>query len=243
MVLSVEHLTKYYKDFCALDNVSFDMKQGEIVGLLGPNGAGKTTIIHVLLGLLTPTSGCARVLGFNPVKERQLMAPHINFSSAYTSLPSNLKVIENMKVYAGLYGVKKAANVIDELLNLFELTCMKNRLTGALSSGEKTRLNLCKSLLNDPKILLLDEPTASLDPVMSRNVMDIIKKLQADRKMTVLYTSHDMDEVEELCQRIIFVNQGKIMAFGSATEVKNKFSLQTLDEVFIHITKGLGEQK
>ncbi|EKD41547.1 MAG: ABC-type multidrug transport system, ATPase component [uncultured bacterium] len=112
-----------------------------------------------------------------------------------------------------------------------------------MSSGEKTRLNLCKSLLNDPKILLLDEPTASLDPVMSRHVMDIIKKLQADKKMTVLYTSHDMDEVEELCQRIIFVNHGKIMAIGSANEVKNKFSLQTLDEVFIHITTVLGDQK
>jgi len=238
MSLSVEHLTKYYKDFCALDQVSFSVSTGEVVGLLGPNGAGKTTIIHILLGLLKSTSGKVSVMGFDPIKDRLEMANVINFSSAYTSLPSNLKVSENMQVYAGLYGLQKPQNRIDDLLRLFELYQFKDRLTGALSSGEKTRLNICKSLLNNPSLLLLDEPTASLDPVMARTVRDVIKQLQKETQMTVLYTSHDMAEVEELCQRVLFVNHGKMIEQGTPQEIMLRHQARDLDEVFIKITRS-----
>ncbi|MBI4411787.1 MAG: ABC transporter ATP-binding protein [Deltaproteobacteria bacterium] len=237
-LVTVRALCKRYPDILALDNLSFHLKRGEILGLLGPNGAGKTTAIHVLLGLLTPTTGEVSVFGLSPLKDRHRIAKRLNFSSAYVNLPANLKVHEVMTVFSKLYLVPEASKKIASLLDLFEISHLKNRVTGALSAGEKTRLNLCKCLLNDPELLLLDEPSASLDPEMADTVRSVIKKIQKEQGIGVVYTSHNMMEVEELCDRILFIHQGKKIAEGPAEEVKRTFKSGSLQEVFIKIVRN-----
>ncbi len=239
-VVQVSHLAKKYDQVVALADVSFTLEPGEILGLLGPNGAGKTTIIHVLLGLLTPDPGEVSILGLSPQKNRKELAARTNFSSAYVNLPSNLKVMENLKIFADLYSVAHPKDKIAHLLEQFDMTQFSNRLTGALSSGEKTRLNLCKSLLNDPEILLLDEPTASLDPEMADRVLEILRDLHAKRKMGILYTSHDMDEVERLCRRVLFVHGGRVLAEGAPSDLKREYGATSLDDFFIKIVRQKG---
>ncbi|MBI4397569.1 MAG: ABC transporter ATP-binding protein [Candidatus Omnitrophica bacterium] len=237
MLIQTRNLSKSYNGLLALDRLNLELRCGELVGLLGPNGAGKTTAIHILLGLLLPSSGEVSVLGFSPIHERHKMAERINFSSAYTSLPSNLKVKETLHIYARLYSVQNSSKKIRTLLDLFEIAHLRERLTGALSSGEKTRLNLVKSLLNDPELLLLDEPTASLDPEAADRVRKVLKQIQRERRIGILYTSHNMLEVEEICDRILFIHQGKTIAEGTAAEVKKTFGSTNLDEVFIKIVR------
>lgn len=232
-----ESLSKTYGDVTALHDLSFTLNPGEVLGLLGANGAGKTTAMHVLLGLLTPSSGRVSILGLSPFTQRHALSKRFNFSSAYVQLPTNLKVIENLKVFAGLYGVSKPKEKIQSLLELFEMTELANRLTGALSSGEKTRLNLCKCFLNDPELLLLDEPTASLDPEMADTVRAILKRLQSERKMGMIYTSHNMKEVEMMCDRILFIHQGKTIAQGGHDELIARYGCDELEEVFIKIVR------
>ncbi|MBI4412345.1 MAG: ABC transporter ATP-binding protein [Deltaproteobacteria bacterium] len=238
VLVAVEGLCKRYPDTLALDNLSFHLKRGEILGLLGPNGAGKTTAIHILLGLLTPSTGEVSVFGLSPLKDRHRIAKRLNFSSAYVNLPTNLKVYEVLNVFSRLYLVKNAAKKIKSLLDLFEISHLKNRVTGALSAGEKTRLNLCKCLLNDPELLLLDEPSASLDPEMADTMRGVLKKIQKEQGIGIVYTSHNMMEVEELCDRILFIHQGKKIAEGSAEEVKRTFKSGSLQEVFIKIVRN-----
>src|SRR5713101_3913048 len=163
-VIQVESLTKRFAEIVAVDHLSFEVRRGEIFGLLGPNGAGKTTTIQLLLGLTTPTSGTARVLGWGVTRARRRVLQRVNFSSAYISLPSNLTVRQNLKVFALLYGIRHATKRVRELLDLFGIPDIADRATGALSSGQLTRVNLCKAFVNDPEVLFLDEPTASLDP-------------------------------------------------------------------------------
>ncbi|OGW83229.1 MAG: ABC transporter ATP-binding protein [Omnitrophica bacterium RIFCSPHIGHO2_02_FULL_51_18] len=237
-LVAAKNICKIYPDTQALDNLSLTLKRGEILGLLGPNGAGKTTAIHIFLGLLTPTSGEVSVFGLSPLKYRHAISQRLNFSSAYAQLPSNLKVMENLAIFSKLYDVKNHKNKIDALLKLFEITYLKNRLTGALSAGEKTRLNLCKCLLNDPELLLLDEPTASLDPEMADTVRKILKNIQKERAIGILYTSHNMPEVEEICDRILFINEGKTIAEGTPKEVLRDFESKTLEQVFIRIVRS-----
>lgn len=238
ILVSARDLYKRFGPTEALRGLSLEVKSGEILGLLGPNGAGKTTAIHIFLGLLTPTSGETKVLGLSPLKQRHQISKSINFSSAYTYLPTNLKVIENLKLFARIYGVKKPKEKIGELLELFEMTQLTSRLTGALSSGEKTRLNLCKCLLNDPCLLFLDEPTASLDPEMADTVRKILKKIHQERKIGILYTSHNMAEVEEMCHRILFIVKGKISVEGDSETLLKKFGSRNLDEVFVKIVRN-----
>ncbi|MBI4970638.1 MAG: ABC transporter ATP-binding protein [Candidatus Omnitrophica bacterium] len=233
-----KNLSKNYNGVHALENLSLTLERGEILGLLGPNGAGKTTAIHILLGLLKPTSGEVEVLGMSPLKDRHKISERINFSFFYTNLTSNLKIKETLNIYAKLYGVKNAAEKVGSLLELFQISHLRDRAVGALSSGEKTRLNLVKSLLNDPELLLLDEPTASLDPEMADNVRKILKKIQNERHIGMLYTSHNMPEVEEICDRIIFINKGKTIAQGTAAEVTKTFESKNLEQVFIKIVRG-----
>ncbi len=233
-----ENLSKSYADTRALDSLCLRVGRGEIVGLLGPNGAGKTTAIHILLGLLTPSSGKAEVFGLSPLTRRHEIAPRLNFSSAYVQLPSNLKVMENLKIFARLYSIPDARKKIASLLDLMEMTPLSNRITGALSAGEKTRLNLCKCLLNDPELLLLDEPTASLDPEMADNVRKLLKKIQKERNIGILYTSHNMPEVEEICDRIYFIHEGRMIAEGSPAEIMKAFQSKTLEQVFIKIVRS-----
>ena len=234
----VKKLCKDYPGTKALDQLSFTLSQGEILGLLGPNGAGKTTAIHILLGLLTPTSGEVSVFGLSPLKHRQAISKRLNFSSAYVQLPSNLKVTENLTIFSKIYDVKDAGAKIDYLLELFDIADLKNRITGALSSGEKTRLNLCKALLNDPQVLLLDEPTASLDPEMADTVRKILKKIQKEKNIGILYTSHNMPEVEEICGRVLFIHEGQTIAEGAPETIMKNFETNTLEQVFIKIVRS-----
>ena len=235
--VEVRNLYKNYGETTALNNVSFSLNRGEILGILGPNGAGKSTSIHIILGLLTPSAGEVSVLGLSPIKNRHLLSKKINFSSAYSQLPSNLKVIENLKTYARIYQIKNPKEKINELLETFEITHLYHRLTGALSSGEKTRVNLAKSFINDPVLLVLDEPTASLDPDMSDKVRNILKKIQTERNLGILYTSHNMFEVEALCNRIIFIHKGNIITEGPPEKIRTLFESPSLEQAFIKIVR------
>ncbi len=237
MLIETKKLSKNYADTKALDDLSFTLNPGEILGLLGPNGAGKTTAIHILLGLLSPSSGEAKVFGKSPIKDHHEISKRLNFSSAYVQLPSNLKVSENLKIFSKLYCVQNAKEKVGSLLKIFDIADLENRITGALSAGEKTRLQLVKCLLNDPELLLLDEPTASLDPEMADTVRKTLKKIQSRNNMGILYTSHNMPEVEEVCDRILFIHEGKTIAEGTPGEVKTLFKSKSLDEVFIKIVR------
>jgi ABC-2 type transport system ATP-binding protein len=237
-LILTSNVSKDYADTKALDRLSFSLQSGQIVGLLGPNGAGKTTAIHILLGLLEATGGEVRVFGLSPVRDRHLIAQRLNFCSAYVHLPTNLKIIENLRIFAKIYRVQNPDKKIASLLELFEISHLKNRLTGALSSGEKTRLNLAKCLLNDPELLLLDEPTASLDPEMADTVRKTLKRIQTENHMGILYTSHNMPEVEEICDRILFIHKGKTIAEGTPDEVLKTFESKTLEQVFIKIVRS-----
>ena len=237
-LISAKNLCKTYGETKALDHLSLNLEAGEIVGLLGPNGAGKTTAIHIILGLLSPTSGEINVFGLSPLAKRQEISKRLNFSSAYVQLPSNLKVIENLFIFSRLYNVPDSRKKISSLLDLFEITHLKNRLTGALSSGEKTRVNLAKCLLNEPELLLLDEPTASLDPEMADTVRKVLKKIQKETNTGILYTSHNMPEVEEVCDRIYFIHEGRMIASGTPAEVLKTFESKNLEQVFIKIVRS-----
>lgn len=237
-VVAVEDLRKDFDGTAAVAGVSFTVRRGEIVGLLGANGAGKTTTVQVLLGLTTPTSGRVRVFGRDFEPNRVAILQRCNFSSAYTALPSNLKVWENLRIFSKLYGVADDRRKTEELLALFEISHLRTRITGHLSSGESTRVNLCKALLNDPELLLLDEPTASLDPNIADKVRKILRRIQRERQITMLYTSHNMRDVEELCDRVLFMHKGRIIAEGAPADVLAQYRQQTLEAVFIQVARS-----
>lgn len=215
-LLEVKKLTKDYGPpaggFRAVDSVSFTVGEGEIVGLLGPNGAGKTTTIQMLLGLTTPTSGTIEYFGKGFTNHREEILRHINFASAYNHIQGRLTVMDNMRIYAGLYGIDHPQKRIQEVLTLLEVEDVVHSLFWKLSSGQKTRVIFAKALLNHPRLILMDEPTASLDPEIANKVMDIVQQLQKQEKVGILYTSHNMDEVERICDRVIFLYHGKIIA-------------------------------
>jgi ABC-2 type transport system ATP-binding protein len=237
-VVQVEHLRKEFNGTVAVADVSLHVQRGEIVGLLGANGAGKTTTIQVLLGLTTPTAGTVKIFGRELEPHRVEILQRCNFSSAYTGLPSNLRVWENLLVFAKLYEVKNQRTKIDELLELFEIAHLKNKVTGHLSSGESTRVNLCKSLLNDPELLLLDEPTASLDPNIADKVRKLLRRIQREKGITMIYTSHNMRDVEEVCDRVLFLNKGVIIAEGTPQQVIDHFQQKSSEEVFITVARS-----
>lgn len=236
-VIVVECLSKRFGDTVAVDALSFDVQGGDILGLLGPNGAGKTTVIQLLLGLTTPDSGRVRLFGIDMRQQRRYILQRVNFASAYVSLPTNLTVRENLTIFARLYGIRKPAARIRALLELFDIASLYNQVTGALSSGQLTRLHLCKALLNDPEILFLDEPTASLDPNIALQVRAILKQLQRERALTIVYTSHNMREVEDICDCIVFLSRGRIVAHGTPREVLAEAHNASLEEVFIRIAR------
>lgn len=237
-ILEVENLVKRFGNVTAVAGVSFALEEGKITGLLGPNGAGKTTTIQMLLDLITPTSGVIRVFGKELHKNRQEVLGQMNFSSPYVALPNNLTVWENLATFARLYGVRGIKQKIAELSDFFEIGGMLKKMTSTLSTGQLTRLNLTKALLNDPKLLLLDEPTASLDPDISDKTRKLLKRIQRERGVTILYTSHNMDEVEELCSRVIFINKGRLMDDGSPRELAAKYGHEDLNDVFLTIARG-----
>ncbi len=235
--ISVHDLTKRFGSSTVVDGVSFSVAPGQIVGFLGPNGAGKTTTIAMLLGLLRPTRGSVEVLGLPMPEERQRILSRVNFTSPYVSLPSNLTVGENLAVFARLYGVRNAGPRVGRLLERFGLTAMRGRASGRLSSGEGTRLGLVKALLNDPAVLFLDEPTASLDPDGADRVRAILREIRDERGMTIFYTSHNMQEVERLSDRILFLHRGRLIADGSPGEVLRQFERDTLEHMFLDLAR------
>jgi ABC-2 type transport system ATP-binding protein len=236
-VIEVRDLTKRFRDVVAVDRLSFDVPGASIFGLLGPNGAGKTTTIQLLLGLTTPTAGSARILGLDVAGDRRRILQRVNFSSAYISLPSNLTVRQNLEVFARLYGVRQARRRVDELLELFEIPEVARRVTGALSSGQLTRVNLCKAFVNDPEVLFLDEPTASLDPDIADKARALLQRLQRERGVTIVYTSHNMREIELLCDRVLFLARGRAVAEGTPREVVERAHRGSLEELFIAIAR------
>ena len=237
VVVEVKGLTKRFNDLIAVNQVSFEIYQGEILGLLGPNGAGKTTMIQMLLGLLIPTDGVIKILGMDLGRNREAILSQVNFSSAYVAMPYSLTVIENLTVFARLYGIRKSKAKIEALLKTFEMETMRTKLTGTLSSGQITRLCLAKALLNDPKILFLDEPTVSLDPDMADKTRHLLKGLRNRESLTILYTSHNMREMEEMCDRILFLNKGHIIAIGTPKELLERFGKENLEEVFLKVAR------
>lgn len=237
-VVEVTGLRKIFNGVRAVDNLSFQIEPGEIVGLLGANGAGKTTAIHILLGLTTPTSGSIRLFGLDIAKHRSAILQRCNFSSAYSNLPMNLRVWENLRVFSLLYNVPDWKKKSAELLDLFEIRHLIGHISGHLSSGESTRLNLCKALLNDPELLLLDEPTASLDPDMADKLRKALRKIQKERGIAMLYTSHNMRDVEEVCDRVLFLSKGRLISSGTPQEVVAQFKQKSLEEVFIAVARG-----
>jgi len=236
-VVEVNGLTKVFKSLKAVDSVSFNICPGEILGLLGPNGAGKTTIIHMLLGLTTPTSGDIKIFGRDLKKHREKVIQDVNFSSSYVSMPNSLSVEESLKVFARLYRVKDKERRISELLKAFEIENIKDKLVRHISSGHQTRLNLAKALINHPKILYLDEPTASLDPDIADKTRSLLKLIKKDRNISILYTSHNMKEMEEMSDRIIFLHKGRIIAEGKPEEVIQSFGRKNLEEVFLKVAR------
>ncbi len=236
-IVEVRGLRKEFRKTVAIENLNFEVKRGEILGFLGANGAGKTTTIFMLLGLITPTKGTIKIFGNELQSHRVPILKRMNFASAYQQLPYNLLVWENLYVFAEIYGVRNSKKKIDELLETFELSHMRKNLTGSLSSGEQTRLTLCKALLNDPDLLLLDEPTASLDPDQADKVRKIIAGRQRDTGMTVINTSHNMLDVSELCDRILFMQSGQVVANGSAADLLHKFESKNLEEAFITMAR------
>ncbi len=241
-VLEVRELTKRFEEFTAVDGLSFSIARGEIFGLLGVNGAGKTTAINMILGLLTPTSGSVEVFGESLAEHRIEILKRVNFCSTYTQLPGNLTVAQNLMVFAQLYGVENPKRRIDEVLELLEISKLKHRVAGHLSAGESTRLSLCKALLNTPDLLLLDEPTASLDPDIADKVRNVVRHVQKQHGMAILYTSHNMRDVEEVCDRIAFLDKGKVLAEGTPQKVLSDFDETSLEKVFIRVARG-GELK
>ncbi|MBI4211755.1 MAG: ABC transporter ATP-binding protein [Deltaproteobacteria bacterium] len=233
--LSVRNLSKIYKTTTAVDGISFEVSRHEIVGLLGPNGAGKTTTINMILGVLEPSSGNIVIEGLDIARERTKALERTNFAAVYAQLPGNLTVAQNLKVFGLLYDIEHLSDRIEMLLAEFQLEVFRNVKCGLLSSGEQTRACLAKALLNRPRLLLLDEPTASLDPSIAKDIRSSIKHLAEREGMGVLWTSHNMYEVEDVCDRVLFLSRGKIMMQGSPKSLLHEHGHETLEELFISV--------
>ena len=233
----VDGLTKRFKNILAVKNISFKIGKGKIIGLLGPNGCGKSTTIGMILGLIKPTSGTVVINGQNIEHNRTSLLEKMNFISPYIELPKKLTVEENLKVYGRLYGVKNLEGKIYEIMEKFNLTKFKKRKTGELSSGQKNRVSLAKALVNDPEILLLDEPTASLDPDVGDTIRSFIEDFAFNKGTTILLASHNMNEVERLCHEVMMMKDGKIIDKGKSNDLINKHGRKNLEEVFLKIVR------
>ena len=236
-VLSVAGLRKAYGATVAVDDVSFEVARGEIVGLLGPNGAGKTTTINMILGVLEPTAGTIRVEGLDVRRERSRALARTNFAAVYAPLPGNLTVAQNLRVFGMLYGVARLSDRIEELLAEFDLLSFRDTKCGVLSSGEQTRVALAKAMLNRPHLLLLDEPTASLDPASAQETRARMRRFAAEGVGGVLWTSHNMYEVEEVCDRVLFVSKGRVLLEGDPKRLPAEHGRDSLEELFIAVAR------
>jgi ABC-2 type transport system ATP-binding protein len=235
--IEVRHLVKRYGAVTAVEDLTFAVPPGSITALLGGNGAGKTTTLAILLGVLLPTSGEARVLGVDILKHRYRVLPRMNFGSPYVELPKRLTVRENLRVFAQLYGVRHPRQRIDALAEQLQMGEFIGRPTGTLSAGQKTRAALAKALVNEPEVLLLDEPTASLDPDTGDWVRAYLERYVAERKATILLASHNMGEVERMASLVLMLKAGRLVDRGSAKELLKKYGRRNLEEVFLDIAR------
>ena len=238
--IAVAGLAKHYGPVRAVDDISFSVGQGRVTALLGGNGAGKTTTISMLLGLLLPTAGSIQVLGVDMVRHRHRALGRMNFSSPYVDLPHRLTVEQNLKVYAGLYGVRRAARRVKALAEDLDLGALLKRTVGSLSAGQKTRVQLAKALINEPELLMLDEPTASLDPDTGDFVRGYLAAYQRRRGATILLASHNMSEVERLCDDVLMLKAGRIVDTGAPAALIARYGRTNLEEVFLDIARGRG---
>jgi ABC-2 type transport system ATP-binding protein len=241
--IAADRLVKIYKGGTAVNGVSFSLPQGSITGLLGGNGAGKTTTIAMIMGLVMPTSGEVRVLGVDMTRARHRVLHRMNFESPYVDMPMRLTVRQNLRVFGKLYGVVDVEERIRELADQLDLVEFLDRPTGKLSAGQKTRVSLAKSLLNRPDVLLLDEPTASLDPDTADWVRGRLETYRKQRRATILLASHNMAEVERLCERVIMMKRGKIEDDDTPQHLLDRYGRETLEEVFLDIARGRGEAR
>ena len=233
----VDGLTKQFKNILAVNNISFKIDKGKIIGLLGPNGCGKSTTIGMMLGLIKPSSGTVIINGQNIEQNRTDLLEKMNFISPYVELPKKLTVEENLKVYGRLYGVKNLKDKISDLMEKLNLLDFKSRKTGELSSGQKNRVSLAKALINDPEILFLDEPTASLDPDVGDYIRGFIEDYASNKGATILLASHNMNEVERLCYEVLMMKNGEIIDKGKCDDLINKHGRKNLEEVFLKLVR------
>ena len=242
MKLEVKNLVKNFESTIAVDNISFVIEKNNTLGLLGPNGCGKTTSIGMMLGLITPTSGKIFIneISLEPKNRIQLLGL-MNFASPYIELPKKLTVKQNLEVYARLYSVKEIKKRIEEMIEDLNLQTFLDKKTGELSSGQKNRVALAKSLINKPKLLFLDEPTASLDPDVGDFVREYIEKYKKHNELTILLASHNMKEVERLCNKVIMMKQGKIVDSGTCNDLIKKHGRQNLEDTFLKIARSKNE--
>ena len=239
MTIEIENLSKQYNNILAVRNINFKINKGSIVGLLGPNGCGKTTTIGMMLGLIKPTAGTVFINGQNIENEnnRTKILEKVNFISPYVELPKKLTVKENLKVYGKMYGVNDLKDKISDLMKNLNLLEFEKRKTGELSSGQKNRVSLAKALINDPEILLLDEPTASLDPDVGDYIRTYIEDFASKKGTTILLASHNMNEVERLCSEVMMMKNGQIIDKGTCESLINKHGRKNLEETFLKIVR------
>lgn len=238
--IEVNNLTKRYGNAVAVGGISFTVARGATTALLGGNGAGKTTTIGMILGLVKPTSGSVKVLGFDIAKERYKVLSRMNFESPYVDLPKRLTVEENLRVYARLYGVPDISARLADVAQQLNIADFLKRPAGELSAGQKTRVGLAKALINRPDVLLLDEPTASLDPDTADWVRSLFERYQAEHKAAILLASHNMAEVERLADDVLMMNRGLIVDRGSPKALITKYGRTNLEEVFLDVVRGRG---
>ena len=239
--IEIINLSKSYKSKKAVNNINFKINENEIVGLLGPNGCGKTTTIGMILGLLKPTSGHVLINGVDIEKNKISLLHKMNFISPYIELPKKLTVKQNLVVYGKLYNIRNLNEQIDYLSNKLRLNELLNKLTGELSSGQKNRVSLAKALINDPSVLLLDEPTASLDPETGDFVRTFLENYKKEKKISVLLASHNMDEVKRLCNSVLMMKDGTIVDRGTPNYLITKYGRKNLEEVFLEIVRSKNE--
>lgn len=237
-VIAVDSLSKYYGHLRAVDDISFQVRRGETMALLGGNGAGKTTTISMLLGVLLPTSGSIRILGVDMAAHRYRVLGRMNFTSPYVDLPRRLTVRENLTVYAHLYGLTRIKPVLTRLANELDMPDFLERPYGQLSAGQKTRVSLAKSLLNEPDVLLLDEPTASLDPDVADRMRMALLNYQRRTGATLLIASHNMLEVERMCDGVLMLREGRIVDHGTPEALVAKYGRASMEEVFLDVARG-----
>jgi ABC-2 type transport system ATP-binding protein len=234
-VLLVEHLCKSYGALRAVDDIGFEVAPGEILGLVGPNGAGKTTTINMVLGVLEPTAGCVMINGVDLEADRTRALADTNFAAVYAPLPGNLTVEQNLRVFGMIYDVPALGDRIEEALGAFDLKHFRKTKAGVLSSGEQTRLSLAKAMLNKPRLLLLDEPTASIDPSGARDIRAMISAFVDGGQCGVLWTSHNMYEVEAVCDRMLFLSRGRVLLEGDPKTLAHEHGAASLDDLFVAV--------